>query len=114
MKDLVDTHRESISTAAAARDKAIIDATATFQAAVTVYRDATQRATDEYSAAVTASEAALDVRMEQRTRDFFGEVPVSEPVITIRAPLPAMPQAVDGPGLEAAGYANGGGAGAQA
>lgn len=92
IKDIVDQHRESISTAAAARDKAIIDATATFQAAVSVYRDATQRATDEYSAAVTASEALLDLRMDRRTRDFFGEAPVSEPVTTIRA----------------AGYANGG------
>jgi hypothetical protein len=107
MKDIIDTHRESISAAAATRDKAIIDATATFQAAVSVYRDATQRATDEYSAAVTASEAALDVQMEQRTRDFFGEVPVHEPVIRITAPQPPMPRGPE------AGYANGAAEGMQ-
>lgn len=86
IKDLVDSHRETISAAAAARDKSIIEATSVFQAAVSAYRDATQRAADEYSATVAASEAALDVQMDQRTRDFFGEVPVREPVIRITAP----------------------------
>lgn len=96
MRDLVDSHREKISAAAAARDAAIIAATAIFQEAVAAYRDATQRAADEYSAAVTASEAALDVLMERRTADFFGETPLSEPVIRFTAP--GLPHTEAAPG----------------
>ena len=37
------------------------------------------------------------MQMDRRTRDFFGEVPVKEPVIRSTAPQPGLPNVADAP-----------------
>ena len=93
MKDLIDDHRANIKAAADRRDKSIVDATVVFQTAVTEYRDKTQLAANDYSAAVAASEAALEILMDKRQDAFHG----------VTAPPQGLPNTADGPKI-AGGY----------